>query len=73
MSKGYYKVTLNVSKYTGVGDSYQHVTVSKTMTFRYWDEVQNLLGAIVEGSDDKTIFAVEFIREEETDERETER
>lgn len=68
MSKGYYKVTLNVSQYTAVGDSYQNVTVGKTMTFRFWDEVQNLLGAIVEGSDEKTIFAVEFIREEGTDE-----
>ena len=64
MSKGYYKVTLNVSQYTAVGDSYQNVTVGKTMTFRFWDEVQNLLGAIVEGSDEKTIFAIEFIREE---------
>lgn len=68
MSKGYYKVTLNVSQYTAVGDSYQNVTVGKTMTFRFWDEVQNLLGSIVEGSDEKTIFAVEFIREEGTDE-----
>lgn len=68
MTKGYYKVTLNVSQYTAVGDSYQNVTVGKTMKFRFWDEVQNLLGAIVEGSDEKTIFAVEFIREEETDE-----
>lgn len=68
MSKGYYKVTLNVSQYTAVGDSYQNVTVGKTMKFRFWDEVQNLLGAIVEGSDEKTIFAVEFIREEGTDE-----
>lgn len=67
MSKGYYKVTLNVSQYTAVGDSYQNVTVGKTMKFRFWDEVQNLLGAIVEGSDEKTIFAIEFIREEETD------
>lgn len=68
MSKGYYKVTLNVSQYTAVGDSYQNVTVGKTMTFRFWDEVQSLLGAIVEGSDEKTIFAIEFIREEGTDE-----
>lgn len=67
MSKGYYKVTLNVSQYTAVGDSYQNVTVGKTMTFRFWDEVQNLLGAIVEGSDGKTAFTIEFIRKEETD------
>lgn len=67
MSKGYYKVTLSVTQYTAVGDSYQSVTVGKTMKFRFWDEVQNLLGAIVEGSDEKTIFAIEFIREEETD------
>lgn len=68
MSKGYYKVTLNVSQYTAVGDSYQNVTVGKTMKFRFWDEVQNLLGAIVEGSGEKTIFAIEFIREEGADE-----
>lgn len=68
MSKGYYKVTLNVSQYTAVGDSYQNVTVGKTMTFRFWDEVQNLLGSIVEGSDGKTAFTIEFIRKEETDE-----
>ena len=68
MSKGYYKVTLNVSQYIAVGDSYQNVTVGKTMTFRFWDEVQNLLGSIVEGSDGKTAFTIEFIRKEETDE-----
>lgn len=68
MSKGYYKVTLNVSQYIAVGDSYQSVTVGKTMEFRYWDEVQNLLGSIVEGSDGKTTFTIEFIRKEETDE-----
>lgn len=68
MNKGYYKVTLSVTQYTAVGDSYQSVTVGKTMTFRFWDEVQNLLGAIVEGSDEKTIFAIEFIRKEEADE-----
>lgn len=68
MSKGYYKVTLNVSQYTAVGDSYKNVTVGKTMTFRFWDEVQNLLGAIAEGSDGKTAFTIEFVRKEETDE-----
>lgn len=68
MSKGYYKVTLIVTDYTAVDGAYKHVTAEKLMTFRYWDEVQSLLGSIVEGSDGKTAFTIEFIRKEETDE-----
>lgn len=69
MSRGEYRVTLNVSEYIPVGDDYQQVTVGKIMKFRFWDEVQSLLGAIVEGSSGRTSFTIEFIKdEEETDE-----
>ena len=45
-----YTVTLLMSRYLKVGEEWQDVDVKRTFTFNSWDDVQNLIGYLVEGA-----------------------
>ena len=59
-----YKVTLFMSKYVKVGDDYQMVDISREFTFSNWDDVQNLIGYLVEGASGAVTFEIEASKEE---------
>lgn len=66
-----YRVILKMTDYTWTGsgtDDYKEVTLKKKMMFKYWDEVQNVLGSIVDGSSGATEFSIEHIKEEDENE-----
>ena len=68
-----YRVVLNLTGYNfsgSDGQDYKKVTLTKKMMFKYWDEVQNVIGSIVDGSNEATEFSVEHIKENEEDENE---
>lgn len=65
-----YRVVLTLSSYTWGGsgtDDYEKVTLQKKMMFKHWDEVQNVLGSIVDGSSEATEFSIEYIKEDENE------
>lgn len=65
-----YRVVLNLTGYRtsgSAGQDYEKVTLTKKMMFRYWDEVQNVLGSIVDGSNEATEFSIEYIKEDENE------
>ncbi len=53
-----YKVTLFISKYVNVGGELQLIEVSRAFSFKDWDDVQNLIGYLVEGADGAVKFEV---------------
>ena len=66
-----YRVVLKMTNYARVESSaggYEEVTLTKKMMFKYWDEVQNVIGSIVDGSNEATEFSVEHIKEENENE-----
>ena len=59
-----YKVMLFMSKYVKVGDDYQMVDISREFIFSKWDDVQNLIGYLVEGASGAVKLEIEAVREE---------
>lgn len=60
-----YKVTLYVSKFMRLGeDNYQTVEVPKELTFSNWDDVQNFISYMVEGSKSPVKTEIEEIKED---------
>lgn len=60
-----YKLTLYVSKFMRLGeDNYQTVDVPKELQFNNWDDVQNFIGYMVEGSKGSVKVEIEEIKEE---------
>ncbi len=60
-----YKLTLYVSKFMRLGeDNYQTVEVPKELTFSNWDDVQNFIGYMVEGSMSPVKTEIEEIKED---------
>ena len=68
-----YRVVLNLTGYNFSGSDgrdYEKVTLQKKMMFKYWDDVQNVIRSIVDGSNEATEFSVEHIKEKKEDENE---
>lgn len=59
-----YALKLFISKYMEVGGEYKSVEASKTFTFKMWDDVQNVIGYLAEGSDGSVKFEIDTINEE---------
>ena len=59
-----YKVTLFMNKYMKVGEEWQEVDAKRTFTFNNWDDVQNLIGYLVEGASGAVKFEIEASKEE---------
>ena len=59
-----YTVTLLMSRYLKVGEEWQDVDVKRTFTFNSWDDVQNLIGYLVEGASGAVTFEIEASKEE---------
>ena len=53
-----YKVTLFISKYVNAADGFTLVEASREFCFKDWDDVQNLIGYLVEGADGAVKFEV---------------
>ena len=60
-----YVVTLMMSRYLKVGEEWQDVDVKRTFTFTSWDDVQNLIGYLVEGASGAVKFEIEATTVEE--------
>ena len=59
-----YKLTLFVSKFMKVGEDYQVVDVPAEFYLKDWDDVQNIIGYLVEGSEDKPVrFEIKKLKE----------
>lgn len=59
-----YTVTLMMSRYLKVGEEWQDVDVKRTFTFNSWDDVQNLIGYLVEGANGAVKLEIEASKEE---------
>lgn len=59
-----YAVKVYMSQYLKVGDEWQTVDVSRKFSFKNWDDVQNFIGYLVEGTDGWIKFEVREITEE---------
>ena len=59
-----YTVTLFMSRYMQVDGEWQNVDVKRAFAFRNWDDVQNFIGYLVEGTDGWIKFEVREITEE---------
>lgn len=60
-----YTLTLFMTRYIKVGDEWQDVDVKRTFTYNNWDDVQNLIGYLVEGAKGSVKFEIEAIKEEQ--------
>ena len=60
-----FKVTEYIRKYARVGDKYDWVEVEKYYYPNTWDDLQNLLGTLIDYADDPIKFEVRK-REEES-------
>lgn len=60
-----YTLTLFMTRYIKVGEEWQDVDVKRTFTFTNWDDVQNLIGYLVEGAKGPVKFETEAIKEEQ--------
>lgn len=58
-----YQVTLLVSKFMKVGEDYMTVDVPKVLEFKDWDDVQNVVGYMVGGSEGSVKFEIKKIEE----------
>ena len=59
-----YAVTLFMSRYVQIDEKWQDIDVKKTFTFNSWDDVQNLIGYLVEGASGTVKFEIEASKEE---------
>lgn len=59
-----YTLTLMMSRYIKVGEEWQDVDVKRTFAFNNWDDVQNLIGYLVEGAKGSVKFEIEAIEKE---------
>ena len=59
-----YTVTLFMSRYMQVDGEWQNVDAKRAFAFRNWDDVQNFIGYLVEGTDGWIKFEVREITEE---------
>lgn len=59
-----YKLTLFVSKYMKLDDDYQLVEVPKELLFNKWDDVQNVIAYMVDGSEGPVKVEIKEEREE---------
>ena len=53
-----------MNQYTKIDDEWRSVEVSRAFSFKSWDDVQNFIGYLVEGSDGWVKFEVREITEE---------
>ena len=60
-----FKVTEFIKKYMRVEDSYHHIEVEKTYNLNNWDDLQNLLGTLIDYADGSIKFEVRKIEEKE--------
>ena len=59
-----YTVTLIMSRYMQVEDKWQQVDATRAFTFSNWDDVQNIIGYLVEGASGSVKFEIEKVNEE---------
>lgn len=60
-----FKLTLYVSKFMKVDSDYQTIDTSRDFTFKHWDDVQNVIGYLVEGADGAVKFEITEIEEDQ--------
>jgi hypothetical protein len=60
-----YTVTLIMTRYLKVGEEWQDVDVKRAFTFTSWDDVQALIGCLVEGASGAVKFEIEATTVEE--------
>ena len=59
-----FKVTEYISKYMRVEDEWKNIEVEKYYYPNTWDDLQNLLGTLIDYADDSIKFEVKKIEEE---------
>lgn len=59
-----YTVTLFMNRYMQVGEKWENVEAKRPYVFSNWDDVQNLIGYLVEGASGAVKFEIEAVREE---------
>ena len=59
-----YEIKVYMSQYTKIDDEWRSVEVSREFSFKSWDDVQNVIGYLVEGADGWVKFEVREITEE---------
>ena len=53
-----YKLTLATSQYVKVADEYRTVNAERDFEFTDWDDVQNLIGYLVQGASGSVKFEI---------------
>lgn len=59
-----YEIRVYMNQYTKIDDEWRSVEVSRVFSFKSWDDVQNFIGYLVEGTDGWVKFEVREITEE---------
>ena len=59
-----YEIRVYMNQYTKIDDEWRSVEVSRALSFKSWDDVQNFIGYLVEGADGWVKFEVREITEE---------
>lgn len=53
-----YRLTLTTSQYVKVADEYRTVNAERDFEFTDWDDVQNLIGYLVQGASGSVKFEI---------------
>ena len=59
-----YEIRGYMNQYTKIDDEWRSVEVSRVFIFKSWDDVQNFIGYLVEGTDGWVKFEVREVTEE---------
>lgn len=59
-----YEIRVYMNQYTKIDGEWRSVEVSRVFSFKSWDDVQNFIGYLVEGTDSWVKFEVREIAEE---------